>query len=286
MFNTVLILTLINGLMWGGIYAILALGLSMIWSTTKVINFSHGSIYVWAGYIWIFTYLIIRNYLAASIISVIFALFLGFVLEKGIVSPIKKKHSWELNCILGLLAVSMILDSLALYIWGPYPKRIPPISENSITIGGYNIYLHHLVTIIVGISAIIFLSFFLKNAKMGMAMRAIANDVIGASIIGINTNKVSFYAFGIGGALAGLGAIFLGNIFIVDPLSGGTILLKAFIIIIIGGLGSFKGTISSAFIIGVAESIFSTYLGLNLTAPFLFLIMLLVLVVKPSGLFQ
>ena len=283
-----LISSILYGLIWGGMYAVMSLGLALIWSTSKVTNFSHGSIYVWAGYIWLFAFSATKqNYLIASVAAVVFALVLGFGLEKGLISPLKKKPGWDLNCIIALLGFSLIVDSLALFSWGSYFKRIPEAVAGSIFFGvGYSISYQSILTFIIGISTLVLLSLFMKKTKLGLSMRAIANDPEGASIVGIDTSRVSFYAFGIGTALAGLAAIFLGNIILIGPNAGGSVLLKAFIIIVIGGLGSFKGTIASAFLVALAEAILAVFLGLANAVPLLFLLMIIILVVKPSGLFE
>jgi len=281
-----LVVIFTSGIVLGGIYAVVAIGLSIIWSVTKVLNFAHGSMFTWSGYAWLFTMSFTGNYVLASLVAILFGFVLATGVEIGIVRPLMKRPNWELLTLVALLAFSIFLDRLAIVTWGARTKLIPPFVTGVIDITPVvTIGFHDIIVVTIGVLALAVLWFFLVKSKVGMALRAVPMDQEGCALVGIKVEKMYVYSFGIGGMMAGLAAILLGSILFIDPFVGIIPLLKAFVVVVIGGIGSLKGTVYAAFILGISETAAAVFLGMSWAAPFLFLLMILVLIVRPRGLF-
>lgn len=277
---------LLAGVTLGAVYVLMAIGLTIVYGVTKVFNYAQGSFFCWGGYFaW---YLIERfqwNYLISILVTIVISFFFGILFENIIVLPLRRFPNWEFTVIIVTLGCALLLDNLILVLFGPLSKTLPFLMEGVITFGNFTISIHNILMILIAMAILVTLDLFLKKTRTGMAMRAVSQDITGAKIVGLPVNRLYSYSFGIATMLSAMSAILLIPRTLLYPLVGWTILLKAFVVIVLGGLGNIKGTIIAAIILSIVE-IFTSYLIGGIWAmPIFIIIMIVVLIFKPKGLF-
>lgn len=279
-----ILVVLISGLTLGSLYCLMAMGMTLSFSTMKLFNFSHGAIIMLGAYLtWFLSIFIGLNYLAAIIFMVLGCFVFGMAMEKMILQRLMTKGLME--SIIGTLGIALIIENVVLLSFGGRLKRLPILIEGSARLGRSTISYNSLLILICSLGILVAMAYFLKRTRFGMAMRAIAQDKEASYIVGIPISRINMCVFGIGAALAGLSGIFLGSIYFMTPAMGAEALIKAFIICVLGGLGSIKGTILAAYIIGIVESLTALIIGIYWTPVVLFVFMMTVLIFRPSGLF-
>ena len=247
---------LIGGIEAGSVYILIAAGLSLLYGVTKIFNYSYGSLLTLGGYFaWVLIFNFAGIHYGIGIVVVLPVMFfLGMGIEKLIVFPLRRKAEWELNVVIATLGLALIFNSLILVVFGPLTKTLPPLIEGNMKIGGCILSNYRWAVLGITIAVMIILWIFLTKTKLGMAMRAVAQDSVGGHIVGINTHRLFGYTFGISTVLAGLGGIFLGSTYFLSPEGGWLFFVKAFIIVALGGIGSLQGALIAAIILGVIES--------------------------------
>lgn len=278
---------LIIGVTLGAVYAIMAMGLSFVYGITKIFNYAQGAFFTWGAYIaWMLSsgYLHLP-YAAVVIITVVVMFLLGLGYEKALMRPLRRFKDWGMTVIIVTLGSALLLDNLAVVLFGTPPKRIPYLVEGNFTLGEFLITKHEVVTLVAALAIMFLLTFFLKKARAGMAMRALAQDTIGARIVGIPVNRMFSYSFAIAAAVAGLSAIFLAPKILIYPTVGWVVFIKAFVIMVFGGVGSIKGTAVAAFILAMVEAFVTFYLGGIWGMPVFIAVLMIMLTVRPRGLF-
>lgn len=279
--------TLLSGFILGSLYALMSTGISIIWSTTGLINWAHGALITLGGYIswYIYTSQIFgANFIFAFLVTVSILFIVGTLLEFTLFRPIRGQPDWDLRSVFITLALGVSIQSLLTYIFNPRAKSVPPIMSGSIPIfGSLMIQLHQFFIFIIAVVSLISFSIFLKKSKIGMAITAISQDITGAQIVGISVNKVYAYTIGIGAAMAGIAGALLGSIYFISPIMGNEPLFKGFIIIVFGGMGSLEGTICASFITGLIEALVQQYISPFWVLPALFIIMIAILIIRPHG---
>jgi branched-chain amino acid transport system permease protein len=277
----------IIGVTLGAVYAVMALGLSFIYGITKIFNYAQGAFFTWGAY---FAYMLSTKYLhlpypAVVIITVIIMFLFGLGYEKAFMYPLRRFPRWDMTAIIVTLGSALLLDNLALVLFGSRAKRIPYLVEGSFTLGGFVITKHEVVTLVVALFVVFLLILFLGKVRKGMAMRGVAQDMIGARIVGIPINRIFSHAFGIAAALAGISAILLAPKILVYPTVGWLVFVKAFVIMVFGGVGSIKGTAVAAFILAMVEAFVTFYFGGIWGMPIFILVLVIMLTIRPRGLF-
>jgi len=279
---------LITGITFGATYTIMTLGLSFIYGVTKMFNYAHGAFYIWAGYIaWmLLTYFDLSHITVAIVIVPIMFLF-GLVFEKALMYPLRRFSSpnWEINVIIVTLGAGLLLGHLAFAIFDVRPRRLPPLAEGNFSLYGFLITWHDVVAVIAALAITALLALFSWKVRQGMAMRAIAQDMTGARIVGVPIDRMFGYSFAIAGALAGISAILLSPKILIHPDVGWMIFVRAFVIMVFGGLGSLRGTVVAAFIMATVEVFVTFYLGGIWAIPTFIFVLVIVLIIKPKGLF-
>ena len=272
---------LIGGLILGGEYALLALGFSLISGVARIMNFALGAFYMLTAYM-IYSALSL-GYGTAIIISLITIIVISLVVYKVLVGPLREK---EAEAALVTLALAMLIQELVKLIWGPDYKSIPNDIEGTVVLLGVRVSDQRVLALLVTIFLFVALSLFIKRTKTGKAIRAVSQNIDVARLVGINVSRILMISMGISALLAGLAAVFF------VPLAGAfsptdwAILFQAFPAIVLGGLGSLKGSVVGSFIIAYIETIVAFTLGGGyLMQTVTFVIMLSVLLIKPSGLF-
>ena len=276
---------LINGLHVGSIYALIALGYTMVYGIVKLINFAHGDIIMVGAYTAVIVLMTLGwsapvALLAAVVVCVIF----GVLIERIAYKPLR--NSPRISSLITAIGVSMLLQNAALLIFGAQPQPFPTVLNiEPIKLNGIQISFVTLLT--VGISAVlmILLQGFVIGSKAGKAMRAASEDYTTAQLMGINVNTTITLTFAIGCALAGIGSFLFCMAYpAVSPTMGSLPGLKAFIAAVLGGIGNIPGAMLGGFVMGVAESLTKAYISTTMSDAVVYGILILVLLVKPTGL--
>ena len=274
--------TLINGLSLGGIYAMIALGYTMVYGIAKMLNFAHGDVIMIGGYL-IFVFMATNNPILAVILSVVGCVLLGITIEKVAYKPLRGAS--PLAVLITAIGVSYLLQSLAQIIFGSANKMVTVYEFGAIKLFGATIQISALVTLAVTVVVMIVLTLFVKYTRMGRAMIAVSEDKSAAQLMGINVNAIITVTFAIGSALAALAGLFyLLKAPAVSNTMGAMPGIKAFTAAVIGGIGSIPGAMLGGILLGVVESISYKIAAI---APYTdaieFSILIIILLVRPTG---
>jgi len=286
-----LIQTLVNGVMGSLILILIASGLCLIFGIMHIVNFAHGEFYMLGGFgAWLFFDRQLLSfggpptlrYLWAIILSMIFVAFLGIIVEKYIFRRFRDDLKATIIVAFGIM---MILQASALVGFGATDKAFGSPFSGYLSLGAIAISGERFAAIVCGVVIIILMYFFILRTRLGKAMRAVAQDTEAALVQGININVIFSLCMGIGCALAAVGGALVGPIFYVNAYMGVEPIMKAFVVVILGGLGSLPGAILGGFIIGMTESFVTTYLGSHMAMLAVFLLLIAILIFKPTGFF-
>ena len=277
---------LINGISVGGQYALIAIGYTLVYGILRLINFAHGDVFMVAGLVMVYATTALPFYVALPLVLAATVL-LGFTIERVAYKPLRTAP--RMSVMISAIGVSYLIQNLAFYITGgvpqPVTRPIPWISENVIVLGASTKRVT-LVTPILTILLVVVLVYLINHTKIGMAMRAAAKDFETAQLMGIKINAVISMTFVIGSFLAAVGSmLYFTNYPSVAITSGGMPGLKAFVAAVFGGIGSIPGAVVGAFIIGLCEELIKGAGYTTFSDTFTFAILIVVLCVKPTGLF-
>ena len=274
----------INGLSLGSVYAIIALGYTMVYGIAKMLNFAHGDVIMVAGFV---IYTLMNSLgvhpIAAVLISVVVCTVLGVTIEKIAYKPLGK--ATPLAVLITAIGVSYFLQNLALLIFGSDTKmftsvvKVPQLNLGEITITGETI-----VTIIACIIIMVCLTLFIKKTKAGQAMLAVSEDKDAAELMGINVNATISLTFAIGSGLAAVaGALLCSQYTSLTPYTGAMPGIKAFVAAVFGGIGSIPGALIGGLLLGVIENLSKAYISSQMADAIVFSVLIIVLLVKPTG---
>ena len=277
---------LINGISLGSVYALIALGYTMVYGIAKMLNFAHGDVIMVGAFI---TYTMCSTMGLSPVIGVLAAVIactlLGMAIEKVAYKPLRKASS-PLAVLITAIGVSYLLQNLALLIYGSEQKAFPVLfTIPSVELGG--VYIDGITIATMAVTAIIMvgLSLFINRTRMGKAMRAVSEDKEAAELMGISVNRTITVTFAIGSALAGVAAIFYGAAYTyIRPTTGAMPGIKAFTAAVFGGIGSIPGAMLGGVLLGVIEQLSKTYISTLWADAIVFGVLVAVLVVKPTGL--
>jgi branched-chain amino acid transport system permease protein len=255
----------INGAVWGGVYALVAMGLNLIYGVMKILNIAHGELVMLGAFFafWMFTLGGMSPLI--SVVLVVPAMFvLGVLLQRLVVDPIARDHASieavERASLVAFFGVLLILQNLALSLWGADYRTVPylttPVHVSQIAISA-----NRFVILAVGVVVSVFMHLFLHKSLTGKAIRAVSQDREVALFMGIDARRMGLVCFGIGSALAGVGGVLVSTMYLFTPIVGLPFTLKAFTVMVLGGLGSPLGALVAGLAIGVAESLVSFTLG-------------------------
>ncbi|MCF0134588.1 MAG: branched-chain amino acid ABC transporter permease [Blautia sp.] len=276
---------LLAGISVGGQYALIAIGYTMVYGILRLINFAHGDIFMVAGLIMVYACTSMPIYVAIPIVLAA-TVAIGFVIERVAYKPLRQAP--RMSVMISAIGVSYLLQNLALYVTGGLAQQYPPIPwiSDSITILGATTKRVTLITPVLTLVLVIALVALIKYTKIGMAMRAASKDFETSQLMGIKINSVISTTFIIGSFLAAVGSLlYFTNYTGVVPTSGAMPGLKAFVAAVFGGIGSIPGAVIGAFIIGICENIIKGMGWTTFSDAFTFVLLILVLIVKPTGLF-
>ena len=276
---------LINGISLGSVYAIIALGYTMVYGIAKMLNFAHGDVIMIGGYMAFCT----TSYLgwppmAALLFSILVCTILGIVIEKLAYKPLRTASS--LAVLITAIGVSYFLQNAALLIWTSNPKAFPNLVDfGSFQIGDAQISSAAIITILSCIVIMIILTLFTGRTKTGKAMRAVSEDKGAAQLMGINVNSTISVTFAIGSGLAAIAGVLLCSAYpTLMPTTGAMPGIKAFTAAVFGGIGSIPGAMLGGILLGIIEIFAKAYISTQLSDAIVFAVLIIVLIVKPTGL--
>ena len=276
----------LNGLQLGSIYALVALGYTMVYGIILLLNFAHGDIIMAGAYIlWIVLVQLGLNPVIAMLLAVVGCTLLGVVIDKVAYAPLR--NAPRLSVLITAIGVSYFLENGAQLVFGADAKVVPSFAPvSSIQVGGLSLSFVALVTVLVTAVSTVVLTFLVQKTKLGKAMRAVSEDMGAARLMGVNVNNTITFTFAVGSALAGIGAV----LYIMaypqaTPTMGMMLGTKAFVAAVLGGIGSIPGAVVGAMLVGFSE-VFVSAIGLSVWRDaVVFLLLIIVLIVRPTGIF-
>ncbi|MEN6437164.1 MAG: branched-chain amino acid ABC transporter permease [Syntrophobacter sp.] len=276
---------LINGIMLGGIYGLISMGLTLTFGVMKIVNFAHGEFLMLGMYgaFWLYHLLGIQPYLAILImIPVMFAF--GLVIQRGLIQ--KLIDASGITQIFVTVGLSMALQNGVLYLWSADYRGVKIASAtSSITIGNLSFSISRLIVFTATVAVVAFLLFFLKKTSLGKAMRATSQNWRAAWLMGVNVRKIYLIAFAMGSALVGLAGCMIIPIYSVYPSVGINFVLITFVVVVLGGMGNILGAFLAGIIVGLVETVSGFILAPSLGPMVVFILFVLILLFRPSGLF-
>lgn len=279
---------LLSALFQGSLYAMMAVGLALIWTTLGVFNFCHGVFMTLGAYVaWQFVDAHAWGLpLAVSLpLALLTVALIGFLLQASIVRPFVGRGDVVLVAVITTLAASSVLENGTLLLWGPRPKELPPLVPGQVTAAGIGISSHQLAIIVITPLVLGALWLFLNRMRIGLALRAVAQNEDACHLVGINVTALYALAFGLAAALAALAGVFFGGFKFMSPAMGTEPLSKALVVVIFGGVANITGPIFAAYIIGLFEAVSTYVIGFYWTPTLLFAVLIAVLMIRPEGLF-
>ena len=275
---------LFNGLQTGSVYALVALGYSMVYGIILLLNFAHGDIIMVGAYTAFYAMTTFHLHpLVSVLLAIIASTALGVLIEKVAYTPLRQAP--RLSLLITAIGISFLLENGAQLLFGADTKSMDPMITGSITFaGGINISYAALMTIVVSVVVMLLLTILVQKTKLGKAMRAVSEDMGAAQLMGISLNKTISFTFAVGSALAGIGSIlYLCAYPQASPTMGSMLGLKAFVAAVLGGIGSIPGAMLGGFAIGLLEALVAA-VGLSVWKDgVVFAILILVLLIKPTG---
>ncbi len=276
---------LVNGLIIGATYGLMAVGLTMIFGMMDIINFAHGELYMLGG---VFAYYLASqlglNFFVAIPAAVVLVMLVGLIFDQLVLRKLRNEPT--LITILVTIGLSIFLQSTVMLFWGPSPQSIPsPFSSKTIQIGFIFLTPFKIFMAVITVAVILGLHLLIQKTTLGKSMRAVFQEKDSAAIVGININRVYAINFALGSGLAALAGALLGTLFVVYPNMGVIAVVKAFLIVIMGGMGNFLGAIFGGLLLGVVESMAAGFISSSYKDLFGLLIVMILLVARPYGLF-
>lgn len=275
----------INGLIAGAIYALVAAGFSLIYSVNRFVHFAHGvAVTLGAYFLYLFFSLLSLDFWLAVFLTIIFAAFAGWLMNFSVYKPLRRKKASNVILLIASVALLILIESIVLMLFGADVKTIDYL-EIAKGLEFFNAIITPLQIIIIAVSLILLalLFIFMKKAKIGKAMRAVADNREAAEIMGISSEKIYSWAFVIGSAIAGISGVLVGMEQNLEPTMGTHLIIKGFTAAIIGGIGNVPGAIFGAFLLGFAENFGIWFLPSGYKDAIAFMILFLFLLFRPQG---
>jgi branched-chain amino acid transport system permease protein len=280
---------LITGLLRGGLYALMAAGLALTFGVMNICNFAHGEFYTLGAYVAFFAFVTFDlDPLVAIALAAVGGLLAGVIIEKGLLLPLRRrsKDEWIMNTFLLTAGLSVALQSTYKLVWGVRYKGITQYWASRVPITpGLEIATDRLVAFGIAIAGIVLFWLYLQKSNTGRAIRAVSQDEQGATMVGINLNRIHTLAFALGCMMAALGGASLLSLTPAYPYAGLKPLIRSWFVVTIMGLGSVGGAIVGGFVVGILEAVAFQFLGQGWQDVASVLVLILLLLIKPSGLF-
>ncbi|NIQ39163.1 MAG: hypothetical protein GTN81_11295 [Proteobacteria bacterium] len=285
---SIFIQLLVLGLVRGSMYALMGVGLSLIFGIMEIVNFAHGELFMMGCYLMYFVAAMLGLPFPLGILaSGVGLLIVGIILEKGLISTLRKKagREWLMDSFVLTIGLMVIFQNLALITFGAIQRGIPNLVSGQMSIKGVVLIYDHLVILSLAFLTVGLLWYFIKYTSMGKAIRATSQHSEAAQTLGIDTSKMYSIAFGVGAALAGISGALLITLFPANPNAGMGPVLKSFVVVIVGGLGNVTGAVAAGILVGLLEAFAMFYLAGGWQNVIVASIVIAVLAFRPAGLF-
>jgi branched-chain amino acid transport system permease protein len=275
----------VNGIALGSVYALVALGLTLVYGVLKVPNFAHGALYMVGAYVvYVMLTAVEAPYVLAILAAVAVIGVMGGAMQLVVFRHLEGKSGVHL--MIAALGVLFFLEGTADVLWGPDFRPVPTPLDGVVTAFGINITEQRILVIVAAVLTMVGLYVLLKRTLIGMSIEALAQDREGALLVGIDARRVAVITFAISGVLAAIAGSLIAPLVLVFPLMGAVVILKAFVIVILGGMGSVPGAIIGGYLLALAETMAGTYVAFAFSELIAFALLVLVLVFRPTGLFR
>lgn len=272
----------VNGLVVGLLYLLMAVGFTLVFGVMRIVNFAHAEFYMLGAFI---TYLLVTKaellFLPSVALTFVVAVLVGWVIEWAVLKPFR--HD-ELNGMIATIGLAMILQNSALMAFGPDPQSMPSVASGVMRLGDLLIPNSRIYVVLCSAAVLLAMYVFLRFSRTGRALRAVVQDLEIAQIQGVRAKLIYPLGFGLGVGLAAVAGGLMAPLFSVSPFIGAGPMLKAFIVVILGGLGSIPGAALASLLLGVTESVAGTFLSTSTADILIFALVIGMLVVRPSGL--
>ena len=281
--QNIILQTIVNGVMLSVILVLFALGLSLVFGIMGILNFAHGEIYMLGGFaMWFFYEQRELNWVLCLLLSIVIVALAGIVLEKYF---FRKFRGAILGSLIVAVALIFVIQASVATGWGFLDKAIamPTAFKGTVTTLGATLPKERLFVILIAVVSFILLQLFLQRTRQGRSMRATAEDPDAAALQGVSVNRAASMAMAIGCGMAAMAGALSGSVFLINPYMGGAQLLNGLVVVVLGGMGSLPGTVLGGFVIGFTQAFGSTYLSSSVAGMLVFLLLIAVLVVKPTG---
>lgn len=283
---TQLVQALWGGILFGAVYGLMALGLTLVWGAVRFLNLAHGAIYVVGAYA---AYFVVSKLnlpiLIALPLGVLAAAAFAYLMHLVFIRPVIGKPGFDNSTLIATVGLSIAVSAAAILIFNPEYKVVPPVIAGSLSVADVQITKQGLLVIGVSLALFALVYLFLTYTRQGMAIRAVSQQQEAASLMAIPVVRTYGLVIAISGALAGLAGILLSPFFFLNPQSGFNPMIQALIVTIFGGLGSVRGALVAGFVLGIFESFVEVYYGVAWAQPGVFLLIIIMLIVRPNGLF-
>jgi len=283
---TQLVQALWGGILFGAVYGLMALGLTLVWGAVRFLNLAHGAIYIVGAYA---AYFVVSRLnlpiLIALPAGVLAAAAFSYLMHLVFIRPVIGKPGFDNSTLIATVGLSIAVSAAAILIFNPEYKVVPPVIAGSLSVADVQITKQGLLVIGVSLALFAVVYLFLTYTRQGMAIRAVSQQQEAASLMAIPVVRTYGMVIAISGALAGLAGILLSPFFFLNPQSGFNPMIQALIVTIFGGLGSVRGALVAGFVLGIFESFVEVYYGVAWAQPGVFLLIIIMLIVRPNGLF-
>jgi branched-chain amino acid transport system permease protein len=276
----------VNGLVTGCFYALMALGLAMIFGLMNVVNFAHGEFFVMGGVIaYAFSNLLGVDFYTTIVIAVAIMFAFGAVVDRLLIRPLRGQHL--LSTALVTIGLSIFVLNTTLIIFGNAPQALEtPFSREPIFLGSVVLTEGRIFAVLIGVVAMILIYILINRTKLGRAMRATFQQKEAAALVGVNVEAVYTSTFALGTAMAALAGVLLGAIFLIHPNTAELATLKAFVVVILGGMTNLAGAVAAGILLGVVESLWGGFVSTAYMDVIGFVMVILILLFRPAGLFS
>lgn len=275
---------LIIGIQLGSQYVMVALGLTLIFGILDISHFAHGHLYMLGAYLlYVLVVLAKINYWIALPLCMIALALGGIVVERLVYRPLRNQP--HINTFIAAIGLILFLETMVRAVQ-PKSLSVPKPIDKTLIFGGISMEAQRLIVIIGAAVLVLLLHLFIKRTRLGTAIEAVAQDREGAALVGINVNRISLLTFAIATALAAAAAVLMAPLAFIAPEMGSVLILKAFVIMVLGGLGSMQGAIVGGYILGILEAMAIAYVSSAYKDVFAFAVLILILAVRPTGLFR
>ncbi len=272
------------GIQLGSQYVMVALGLTLIFGILDISHFAHGHLYMLGAYLlYILTALAKVNYWLALPLCMIALALGGVIVERLVYRPLRDQP--HINTFIAAIGLFLFLETLVRAV-KPRAVSVSKPIDKTLSFAGFTIEVQRLIVIAGAVALVVLLHLFIKRTRMGTAIEAVAQDREGAALVGINVNRISMLTFAIATALAAAAAVLMAPLAFISPEMGSVLILKAFVIVVLGGLGSMQGAIVGGYLLGILEALAIAYVSSAYKDVFAFAVLILILAIRPTGLFK